>query len=161
MPSPLANKNPPRFETNQFQQNSQSVAEAPVTAEDIISGLISTSRLGTGTADSSKYLRGDQTWATPAGSAGTTTGTTEVDFGTHPGSTYVTVDVIGQTGITTSMKAFAVVAAEASADHSVDEHVLEDIKVTTGNIIDGVGFSIYVKAASRISGVWNINWMYA
>ena len=36
-------------------------------AADIASGTIATARLGSGTADATKYLRGDQTWATPAG----------------------------------------------------------------------------------------------
>ncbi len=36
-------------------------------ASDIVSGTLATARLGSGTADATKYLRGDQTWATPAG----------------------------------------------------------------------------------------------
>jgi hypothetical protein len=38
---------------------------------DITSGTLATARLGSGTANSSSYLRGDQTWATPSGGAGT------------------------------------------------------------------------------------------
>lgn len=41
-------------------------------ASDIDTGTISTARLGSGTPDSSKFLRGDQTWAVPTAAASLT-----------------------------------------------------------------------------------------
>ena len=42
-------------------------------ATDINAGTVATIRLGSGTANSSTYLRGDQTWATPASGGGPAT----------------------------------------------------------------------------------------
>lgn len=43
-------------------------------AADLASGTVATARLGTGTANSSTFLRGDQTWATPAGGGSVSVG---------------------------------------------------------------------------------------
>ncbi len=40
------------------------IGDTTIDAGDIISGTVATARLGSGTASSSTYLRGDQTWAT-------------------------------------------------------------------------------------------------
>jgi hypothetical protein len=86
-------------------------------ASDIASGTVATARLGTGTANSSTFLRGDQTWATPAGSGGVTVSKAFLT-GTQANST-VTAAVLtgatftltpGQTGTFTAIVAFTAAA---------------------------------------------------
>ena len=65
----MAVKKPLVFASGQVQEL-QSDDNINVAASDIASGTIATARLGSGTANNTTFLRGDNTWATPAGGGG-------------------------------------------------------------------------------------------
>ncbi|MGV9001361.1 MAG: hypothetical protein ACOH18_00170 [Candidatus Saccharimonadaceae bacterium] len=64
-------------------------------ATDITSGTVSTARLGSGTANSTTYLRGDGTWATPAGGGGGMTAVARTTSYTASASNFVIANAAG------------------------------------------------------------------
>lgn len=92
---------------------------------------------------------------------GATYGSSEIDFGAHPGSTNVSL-VVAAPAITSSMRVMATIAARATADHSIDEHVIEHLDVRGGSVVDGVGFTLYASTRTqRIKGRWSVDWSFA
>ena len=93
-------------------------------------------------------------------------GTTTVDFGAAPGKSDASVAVTGQAGILSGSLVEAWVLPAATADHSADEHVVEELTVLAGNIIAGTGFTIYglhsptSKGDTAIYGTWSVAWAW-
>lgn len=85
----------------------------------------------------------------PAG--GGSTGTALLDFGPFPGSSDASVTVTGQTLIATNSIVQAWIRPDTTDDHSPDEHWLETLKVTAGNIVAGTGFTIYGMNTSQLN----------
>jgi hypothetical protein len=90
------------------------------------------------------------------------TGTTTIDFGTatqKPGDIRKTIT--GQDDILAGSLVEAWVRAEASVDHTSDEHMIEALKVEAGNIVEGVGFDIVATCTlGSTYGLWHVNWAW-
>lgn len=69
-------------------------------------------------------------------------GTVTLDFGAFPGASDASVTVTGQAGIVAGSLVEAWIFPANTADHSVDEHILETIKVVAHSIVAGTGFTI-------------------
>jgi hypothetical protein len=79
-------------------------------------------------------------------------GTTTVNFGAFPGKSDTSVAITGQTSILSNSFVEAWLVPTATADHSADEHLLEQIKIIAGNVVAGTGFTIYALCNSEIEG---------
>lgn len=91
-----------------------------------------------------------------------TIGTALVDFGSFPGSSDTTVDVSGQSSIVLSSIVEAWIIPADTADHTLDEHVIDSPSVYAGNVISGVGFTLYAvtKDQKRKYGQWSVGWRW-
>jgi hypothetical protein len=89
-------------------------------------------------------------------------GSTTVDLGVYPGTGTVKKAVADAAVGATSL-AEAWIIPVATADHTADEHTLENLMVTA-EAVNGVGINIYVtdmnKAPARAYGVWSVGWVW-
>ena len=70
-------------------------------------------------------------------------GTATLNFGAFPGGQEAKVVITGQIGILAGSLASAWVLPATTADHSIDEHIVDPIRVIVGNVVAGSGFTIY------------------
>ena len=89
-------------------------------------------------------------------------GTATVDFGAHPGADLATVSVTGQTTIASDSLAEAWLFPVATADHSVDEHLVDGPIVIATTITAGVGFTINAlpRNFGNLTGQWSVAWVW-
>src|SRR5689334_13984305 len=98
-------------------------------------------------------------------------GSTTIDFGAFPGKSDTSVAVTGQAAIVAGSLVEAWIRPEATADHSADEHLVETLRVSAGNIVAGTGFTIYGLNSSeliealtgkgtRLYGLWTVAWVW-
>src|SRR5690348_13208982 len=91
-------------------------------------------------------------------------GTTVIDFGSISIATsnFTSVAVTGQTGITSGSYVEAWIRLTSTAEHSADEHMVESLKITAGNIVVGTGFTIYAEITNGAGyGTYNVNWVWS
>lgn len=90
------------------------------------------------------------------------TGTATVDFGLAPGPRTVAT-VTGQTGITAGSHVEAFFMADSTADHSDYEHQMAAmvVKLTCGNVVDGVGFDIVATSLVNMRGAFAVRWVWS
>ncbi len=97
-------------------------------------------------------------WTISAAGAIGASGQATINFGAFPGSSDTSITV-SDTGVQGSSMVLAEILAVASADHSGDEHWAEEIDIRPGNIVVGVGFTIYARTRNApLYGAWNVSW---
>jgi hypothetical protein len=92
-------------------------------------------------------------------------GTATLTFGAFPGASDASVAVTGQAGILSGSLVEAWVLPAATADHTADEHIVEELSVLAGNVVAGTGFTVYgvhrpSLGDTRLYGTWNIGWVW-
>lgn len=114
-------------------------------AADLTAGTVATARLGTGTANATTFLRGDQTWATPSGGGGGA-GTATLNFGAFPGK-HETFVSVADASVTSGSVIAASIRPAVTADHSADEHYAEapNFALVVQSISAGVGFEVWAR----------------
>jgi hypothetical protein len=86
-------------------------------------------------------------------------GRSVVDFGA--GKSLVSVSVAAPAILSTSV-IVAQVAAIATANHSADEHLVEDLEVRAGAPVQGVGFTLYARTrAVKLYGKYTLAWTWS
>ena len=82
----------------------------------------------------------------------------QVDFGYPNGLEGDTISVaVAATWVTANMKIVCTVAMEATADHDIEDAMVEGLVAYAANIVAGVGFDIYVVAPQNTWGKYLVN----
>jgi hypothetical protein len=131
---------------------------------DIVTGTVGTARLGSGAANATTFLRGDQTWAAPSGGGGGAQGSATIDFGAVPGTNIVSIAVAGQAGIVAGSQVQAfLMGNDSTASHNTDEHefLSHYINFSVDAVTAGVGFTINAITELRLTGTFVLRWRWS
>ena len=116
-------------------------------ADTLTGGTVATARLGSGTANSTTFLRGDSTWATPAGGSNpfaTFTGVLASDVSTAANTTPVNVTALVFTYEANSVYLIEVVGRISAAASTTGIGLQFDLS----SVVTDIGFTFYHQLAN-------------
>lgn len=97
-------------------------------------------------------------WNTFNGKSTVYTGTATLNYGSAPGTNVVTTTVV-DSNVRTASVVEAFVMLSTTATHNAYEHAVAPIKLTCGNIVDGVGFDIMGVTDWRLTGTFTVTYI--
>ncbi len=96
------------------------------------------------------------------GSSDKGAGIATIDFGTSPGSNEASVVIIGQTLLADDMAVNVEVAYATNGSHTPNDHRYAAlfIRLVTGPIVPGVGFTIYATSTEKMVGTFTVKYSW-
>ena len=92
------------------------------------------------------------------------TGTAIIDFGAPPGTNIASIVITGQTAIVAGSLVEAWMMSDSTAvgavGHNEPEHRIVPIKLTCGDIVPGVGFTIWAETDWRLTSTFQVRWVW-
>jgi len=89
------------------------------------------------------------------------TGSAILDFGGAPGSSSASVVVGGQAGLPAGAPISVWWMGDTTASHNAVEHEFVPVKVSAGNIVPGVSFTVHAYTDLRLSGTFEVRWSWS
>ena len=91
-------------------------------------------------------------------------GTSILNFGNFPGNSEASITIVGQTGIlSTSLITAELSQVGTTTGHTVADHRFARafINVCIGDIVPGVGFTIFGNSLEKMQGEFEVQWVWA
>ena len=88
------------------------------------------------------------------------TGIAIIDFGSTPRQD-ASVSVVGQTAISSTSFAEAFLMLDSTADHNDYEHMMVDLNLRCSVPVNATGFTIYASSEWRLTGQFQIRWVWS